>query len=186
VIDQAMKDKIKAWEMELSRFSSPIERDFAMALMWALYPRYVPGLIRWDFSFDTHATVSDSPGRPIVWAQAPVGKYRVDFLFRVRFSATECFFFAVECDGHEFHQRTKQQIERDRKRDNDLLARDIPTFRLPGSLIHRSAVACAVETLEQIEALALRKYFSMNGHPELNDFELISSARQRLEGVNAA
>lgn len=184
--DLAMQAKIKMWEEELDRYSSPIEGLFAMGLMWALSPVYVPGLIRWDFSFDTHTAVPEpARGGIVVWTQAPIGNYRIDFLLRAKVDDLR-FFFAVECDGHEFHQRTKKQIEHDRKRDNALLAMDIATFRLPGSLIHRSPVACAVETLEQIEALSLRKVFTLKGHPELTDFEFISSARQRLEREKSA
>jgi very-short-patch-repair endonuclease len=180
--DKATYDRVGMCISELDRFSSPIERSFALGLMWVLSPRYVPGLIRWDFSLSNHETIPDpSRGGPTVWAQAPINKYRIDFLLRVRFDDSCSFLFAVECDGHEFHNRTKKQIERDRERDNALLALDIPTFRLPGSLIYRSPIDCAVETVEQIQALALRKLFTMKGHPELNDFTLVSSARQRLK-----
>lgn len=55
----------------------------------------------------------------------------------------------VECDGHEWHERTQQQASYDRARDRQLLARlGLPTVRFTGSDIHRDAEACAAELVE--------------------------------------
>ncbi len=43
---------------------------------------------------------------------------------------------AIECDGHEWHERTKEQAARDRHKDRRRLARGIPTLRFTGSEIH--------------------------------------------------
>ena len=45
---------------------------------------------------------------------------------------------AVECDGHEFHEKTKQQAARDKARDRD---------RFTGSEIWKDPGACADEVL---------------------------------------
>jgi very-short-patch-repair endonuclease len=61
----------------------------------------------------------------------------------------------VECDGHDFHDRTKQQAAYDRARDRELLAIGIRTIRFTGSEIHHSAERCAQETW-RIFALVLK------------------------------
>lgn len=51
----------------------------------------------------------------------------------------------VECDGHDFHERTKAQAEKDRKRDRVMQANGYKVFRFTGSEIHRDAFRCAGE-----------------------------------------
>lgn len=55
----------------------------------------------------------------------------------------------VECDGHEFHERTKQQASYDRARDRTILKEaGLPTIRFTGSDIHRDREQCAKELIE--------------------------------------
>jgi very-short-patch-repair endonuclease len=56
--------------------------------------------------------------------------------------------FVVECDGHEFHERTAEQAERDRRRDRMLQQRNIPIFRFTGREIYRDSIKCASEISE--------------------------------------
>lgn len=67
--------------------------------------------------------------------------YRADFVFGIDGHNL----FAVECDGHDFHDRTKQQAAMDRSRDRELLRMGLPTMRFTGSEIHHYAEACAAE-----------------------------------------
>lgn len=55
---------------------------------------------------------------------------------------------AVEADGHDFHERTKEQASRDRGRDRTFQLSGIPILRFTGSEIHRDAFGCGkqVET----------------------------------------
>lgn len=57
------------------------------------------------------------------------------------------FALAIECDGHEFHDRTKQQAAYDRARDRELLHNHITTIRFTGSEIFHSPERCAAEAL---------------------------------------
>lgn len=45
---------------------------------------------------------------------------------------------AVELDGHDFHERTKEQAERDKRRDRSLLSMGWTTIRFTGSEVVRS------------------------------------------------
>ena len=44
----------------------------------------------------------------------------------------------VECDGHDFHERTKQQAANDRSRDRDLISNGYTVLRYTGSELYRS------------------------------------------------
>lgn len=49
-----------------------------------------------------------------------------------------CVRFAVEVDGHDFHERTKEQARRDRQRDRDLTAEGWIVLRYTASEIYDS------------------------------------------------
>lgn len=53
----------------------------------------------------------------------------------------------VECDGHDYHERTKEQAASDKSRDRRLQAAGWLVFRFTGSEIFRDARACADEVL---------------------------------------
>lgn len=89
-----------------------------------------------------------------VWPQVIVGEYRVDFMCYMETILPSSLwpnatpvrnFLAVECDGHDFHERTKKQAARDRARDRALLAAGIPSMRFTGSEIWGDAYGCVTE-----------------------------------------
>lgn len=47
---------------------------------------------------------------------------------------------AIECDGHDFHERTPEQAERDRSRDRALTLDGWTVLRFTGREIYRSAI----------------------------------------------
>jgi len=98
--------------------------------------------------------------RAYVLRNAPVLTYRVDIiLVHRRFDHTQDdrpVLLAIECDGHEFHDRTKQQAAYDRARDRELLLLGIATVRFTGSEIHHSAERCAHEALKIFAKLIKR------------------------------
>ena len=49
----------------------------------------------------------------------------------------------VECDGHDYHERTKDQAKRDKNRDREMTAAGYPIMRFTGSEIHKDADECA-------------------------------------------
>lgn len=64
---------------------------------------------------------------------------------------------AVFCDGHDFHERTKEQAARDRKIDRDLQFADIPVLRFTGSEIHHDAHGCAYAVARMVWKLKHKK-----------------------------
>lgn len=81
-------------------------------------------------------------------------RYRVDFLLicGARPAYRKCL--AIECDGHDWHEKTKQQVARDKLRDRRLLISGIIPVRFSGSEIHRDHGACA-EYIRQLAYASL-------------------------------
>lgn len=77
--------------------------------------------------------------------QLKIGKYRADFAVMVRNFAGRILYMVVECDGHDFHEKTKAQAQRDKKRDRDMLRAGWQVFRFTGSEIFRNVRECVEE-----------------------------------------
>jgi very-short-patch-repair endonuclease len=78
--------------------------------------------------------------------QFKIGLYRVDFFIKAYGQN-----LAIECDGHDFHDRTKEQAARDRQRDRMLLSCGCHTVRFTGSEIYANATGCAFEVFELLD-----------------------------------
>lgn len=74
--------------------------------------------------------------------QAQLGNYRTDFLLETNLRS-----IVIECDGHEFHERTAVQASRDRRRDRDLQLAGHTVLRFTGSDIYRDPVACVKDII---------------------------------------
>jgi very-short-patch-repair endonuclease len=98
--------------------------------------------------------------------QEDVGQYRVDFLltltYAIRDSSSPNILpsgkklpgfrnrekqMIVECDGHDFHDRTKEQARKDRSRDRALQSLGYKVFRYTGSEIWSDVFKCAHEAV---------------------------------------
>jgi very-short-patch-repair endonuclease len=71
--------------------------------------------------------------------------YRVDFLITYKDDQNNTFKLIVECDGHNYHERTKEQAKKDKSRDREFLSLGIPTIRFTGSEINDDSSECASE-----------------------------------------
>ena len=56
--------------------------------------------------------------------------------------------YAIECDGHEFHEKTKEQAARDKKRDNIIQSQGWKIFRFTGSEIWHDAKRVTADALK--------------------------------------
>lgn len=72
-------------------------------------------------------------------------KYRVDFMIPVLYKNQGGKIFVIECDGHEFHQKTKKQVEKDNERQRDLQKAGYEVIRFSGTEIYHRAYQCAIE-----------------------------------------
>ena len=88
-----------------------------------------------------------------VYQQASVGEYRADFLIHdcsVPLEVGEPRWIAVECDGHDFHEKTKEQARRDKRRDRFFQSQGIRVLRFAGSEIWASPEDCAEEVFRNL------------------------------------
>lgn len=77
-------------------------------------------------------------------AQHPWEQYRIDFAL-----ITELPYpIFIECDGHDFHERTKGQAAHDREKDRKIQAAGIPILRFTGSEIYKSPQDCAFQVFK--------------------------------------
>lgn len=84
--------------------------------------------------------------------QKPCGKYRIDFAV-----ACTMGWLAVEIDGHDFHEKTKEQASGDRQRERHLVASGYTVIRFTGSDVWNDPFACCRETCDQIHILTSGK-----------------------------
>jgi very-short-patch-repair endonuclease len=81
--------------------------------------------------------------------QVKIGSYRVDFLLMdMRHEPPKRT--VIECDGHDYHERTKEQAKRDRSRDRWLAAEGIAVLRFTGSEIYNDPFLVADEIAQWI------------------------------------
>lgn len=121
---------------------SPIEEMFLEAFKrWALGP---PDAVLTEES-DGWA-VSSAGFHVYIIPQAAVGPYRADFGIVGR-RGLELRAIAVELDGHEFHEKTKEQVARDKRRDRHFTRLGVAVVRFTGSEVHRDADNCVAEAM---------------------------------------
>lgn len=120
---------------------SPIEQILLAQMLFAGYGYnvYPPRTWQADWPFP-------KPNNDILIApQHQIGDYRVDFLLIAKDFSGKEMQIVIECDGHDFHERTKVQAKRDRSRDRQLQAAGYKVFRFTGSEIWNDCGACVDE-----------------------------------------
>ncbi|MCL6443424.1 MAG: endonuclease domain-containing protein [Alicyclobacillus sp.] len=68
--------------------------------------------------------------RPKIYPQHRIGRYTADFLV-----TWGQYKFVIECDGHDFHEKTKEQAAHDKKRDREMTSMGYIVMRFTGSEI---------------------------------------------------
>lgn len=122
---------------------SPIEAQLGAALLWL--NQDWAGFPRVDYFDGPKDHFSQfGPSTELIFQltpQASIGSYRVDFL--LWFAMGNHFGgVAIECDGHAFHEKTKEQASKDKFRDRFILAAGFPTMRFTGSEIFKDPISC--------------------------------------------
>lgn len=137
----------------LDRCESPIEARLLGALRWS-YLGYNPhGVlsVRGREAFDPQEGESEA-GIVYLVPQFDLAGYRIDIMVYAGDRLGGWVPLAIECDGHDFHDRTKEQAARDRRRDRALNAVGITTARFTGSEIHNDVMACVMDVASIITA----------------------------------
>lgn len=87
-------------------------------------------------------------------------KYRVDFLMEIVFKYNgkykNILKLIIECDGHDFHEKTKEQVIKDNKRDRDLKNEGYEILHFSGSEIYNNTFNIS----KDIKKFIIKKYLS--------------------------
>jgi very-short-patch-repair endonuclease len=89
--------------------------------------------------------------------QQSILDYRVDFLLKVYSGKNIAGQIIVECDGHFFHEITKEQARRDKSRDRRLVAAGYKVLRFTGRELYENSFECAIEVLKVARNMARPK-----------------------------
>jgi very-short-patch-repair endonuclease len=71
--------------------------------------------------------------------------YHIDFVIEVSGDNSK---FAIELDGHDFHEKTKEQAARDRQRERSITKRGYTIIRFTGSEVFSNPRKCVEEVIE--------------------------------------
>lgn len=74
-----------------------------------------------------------------------IESYKPDFIISVA-----NLNYAIEIDGHNFHEKTKEQVQADKRKDRDYLKYGFTPIRFSGSEVYRNPIDCVRETLSII------------------------------------
>ena len=99
----------------------------------------------------------DRDGVFVLRQQSHIGSFRVDFLIEGRGKK-----LVIECDGRDFHHSTREQIERDRKRDADLSAMGYTVFRYPGTQLHSDIWGVVAQIYSWLDAEEAVRFYREN------------------------
>lgn len=149
--------KSRLWSADKAPIVSPIETKLFDAVR-----RLVPKSHFLDLTCIDDLAGSVHREAPVLYwcAQKWLLDWPVDFIFSVFHFDHRAANIVCECDGHQFHEATKEQAARDRSRDRRLQAAGYIVFRFTGSEIAADADACAASIIEMAwqarESLALQ------------------------------
>lgn len=138
---------------ELARCESELERAFLAYMILGLRMNHIP-------IFGSREQDSPDLGAMFLEPQAVLGNYRVDFLFGLvkhRTNLLKCI--VIECDGHDWHERTKEQAARDKARDRFLSTQVGRVIHFTGSELYREMGRCALEAAKMLFLVADGKPF---------------------------
>lgn len=144
-IFETQKERISDF---MTQLESPIEKLFIIKFLDYIiengfgYKIYVYAL---DEKLVLEVSIPDGTGFVII-PQEVFKKYRLDFLFLFDKKGR----LAVECDGHNFHEKTKEQAKRDKERDRVFTKHNLPIFRYTGSEIFNDNNKISKEIIDYI------------------------------------
>jgi very-short-patch-repair endonuclease len=148
-----MRSTFERWEWAVLRMTigdTPIENTLYVAVeAWLCCHQLTPIMHRCGGQYGAPTQVFDKHPKAVFLfeTQAQIENYRVDFAFYQRGTKT----LIVECDGHDFHERTKEQAIADRSRDRRLQELGYTVYRFTGSEIYNDPMKCAEQIMAWVD-----------------------------------
>jgi very-short-patch-repair endonuclease len=102
-------------------------------------------LMEWNFLGVDHAHgVRLEPQKEL---SIPGGTVKIDFVVIGQPQLN----LAIEIDGHDFHEKTKEQVARDKSRERSIQIAGYTVFRFSGSEVFKNSRKCVNEVIELIK-----------------------------------
>jgi len=76
------------------------------------------------------------------------GAWVIDFVVRSKSADEPRGTVAIELDGHEFHEKTKEQVAHDKRRERAIVRAGLPVLRFSGHEIWRDTRKCVQEVID--------------------------------------
>ena len=146
--DPRLLEVMRAASEDTAEWAADHARDEVDAFLGVAFTHGVNSPIERLFlaAFAPYAIVA--PGYSIR-PQVRIGKYTADFVVTFAVSPGDLVAqVVVECDGHDYHERTKEQAEHDRKRDRYMAAEGYHVMRFTGRELWRDPSACVEEVID--------------------------------------
>ena len=136
------KDPLRLYLQDSRQLVCHCEHCFSRAIEWIKKPRSPIEVMMENAFIYVRAINYDSPNWEM-HLQWPVLGYVADFVL-----ITPEAKFVIECDGHDFHERTKEQARHDRSRDRKMVEAGWLVMRFTGSEIWSNPFACAEQVID--------------------------------------
>ncbi len=117
---------------------SPIEQKMLIMLAFNSFGFFDPQDIYYYHKIKDEFFIPESKCSVLICPQHKVLKYRVDFCLYIKDMKSNLHRIVIECDGHDFHEKTKEQASRDKKKDRELQKAGYTIFRYSGSDIYKN------------------------------------------------
>jgi very-short-patch-repair endonuclease len=135
-----LEELIDDYTCLMDECESPIEKIIGSELLFATDGYET---IRYALAGEDRPPAIDGWGT-YFFPQATIGGSRIDFLV-VCYHSGATSKLAIECDGHDYHDKTKAQASRDKARGRAITASGIPVYRFTGSDIFYRSEECRTE-----------------------------------------
>ena len=125
----------------INECESPMEELFAIAFYSYGAKDFVDASLHYHF---------DGKRYLVIRQQMKVEKYRADFLIEIKGGNVETSYYVVEIDGHDFHEKTKEQVKRRNERDRFFASKGMTVIRFSGSEVYNDPDGCVESVCECI------------------------------------
>jgi very-short-patch-repair endonuclease len=133
-----------------------VARDYEQTVRKAIDNHQVTSPIEQLFLMEWHYQRAGETCRVTLHPQERVktdaGTYSIDFVVRSTVGNESRGTLAIELDGHDFHEKTKEQVAKDKKRERAIVKAGLPILRFSGYEIWTNARACVLEVTEYFRA----------------------------------
>ena len=166
-----IEEQMEAAEEKDTPIVSPVEQMF---------------LIGWNFWRRSHLCAwrpEERPGLRPQYKDKTTGKYRIDFTVDFIEAIVNCPIDSIFCnneqeifsrfpeplvgieiDGHQWHEKTKEQARRDKERERFLVAAGWKILRFTGSEVFNDTDKCVCEVLDCANSLAVPYFKSIRSY----------------------